>query len=102
LGNELDGPWQIGQKSAAEYGRLANETAKAMRAIDPDIELVLCGSSGLDMPTFGTWESTVLELAYDQVDHISLHAYYEEHDGDLASFLATPVAMERFIAAVVA
>jgi alpha-N-arabinofuranosidase len=79
LGNELDGPWQIGQKSAAEYGRLANETAKAMRAIDPG-----------------------LELAYDQVDHISLHAYYEELGGDLASFLATPVAMERFISAVVA
>jgi alpha-N-arabinofuranosidase len=102
LGNELDGPWQIGHKSAAEYGRLANETAKAMRALDPSVELVLCGSSGLDMPTFGEWERTVLELAYDEVDHISLHAYYEQHGDDLASFLATPVAMDRFISAVVA
>jgi alpha-L-arabinofuranosidase len=102
LGNELDGPWQIGQKSAAEYGRLANETAKAMRAVDPRVELVLCGSSSASMPTFGEWEATTLELAYDNVDHISLHAYYEEHDGDLASFLATPVGMDRFIAGVVA
>lgn len=102
LGNELDGPWQIGHKSAAEYGALANETAKAMRTVDPGIELVLCGSSGAGMPTFGSWEATVLEHAYDAVDHLSLHAYYEEHDGDLASFLATPVAMDRFIAGVVA
>jgi alpha-N-arabinofuranosidase len=102
LGNEMDGPWQVGQKSPAEYGRLANETAKAMRMVDPSIELVLCGSSGLDMPTFGEWERTVLELAYDQVDHISLHAYYEQHGDDLASFLATPVAMDKFISAVVA
>ncbi|HET9141972.1 alpha-N-arabinofuranosidase [Actinophytocola sp.] len=101
LGNEVDGPWQIGHKSAAEYGRLAAETAKAMRALDPDVELVLCGSSGAGMPTFGAWEATVLEAAYDAVDHISLHAYYEEQ-GDLASLLASPAAMDRFIADVVA
>ena len=40
-----------------EYGRLAEETAKAMRLIDPDIELVSCGSSNLDMPTFPDWEA---------------------------------------------
>ncbi|HEU5475514.1 MAG TPA: alpha-N-arabinofuranosidase [Actinophytocola sp.] len=101
LGNEVDGHWQIGHKTAVEYGRLANETAKAMRAVDPGVELVLCGSSGATMPTFGAWEATVLELAYDAVDHISLHSYYEEN-ADLASFLATPVAMDRFIADVVA
>ena len=31
LGNEMDGPWQIGHKTADEYGRLAAETARAMR-----------------------------------------------------------------------
>ena len=36
LGNEMDGPWQIGQKSAAEYGHLANETAKALRGLRSD------------------------------------------------------------------
>ena len=57
LGNEMDGPWQVGHKTAAEYGRLANETGKAMRLIDSEIELVACGSSNSAMPTFGAWES---------------------------------------------
>jgi len=102
LGNEMDGPWQTGHKTAAEYGRLAAETARAMRMIDPSLELVACGSSHLSMPTFGAWEATVLEEAYDVVDMISCHAYYEELDGDLASFLASAVDMDRFIDAVVA
>ena len=102
LGNELDGPWQTGHKTAAEYGRLAAETARAMRMIDPTLELVACGSSHRSMPTFGAWEATVLEEAYDVVDLISCHAYYEELDGDLGSFLASAVDMDRFIDAVVA
>ena len=65
LGNEMDGPWQIGYTSAAEYGRRAAEAARAMRLVDPSIELVACGSSGSAMPTFGSWETTVLELAGD-------------------------------------
>ena len=65
LGNEMDGPWQIGHKTADEYGRLAAETAKAMRLVDPTIELVACGSSNRGMPTFGAWEATVLEHTYD-------------------------------------
>ncbi|MCG5218519.1 arabinosylfuranosidase ArfA [Streptosporangium soli] len=101
LGNEMDGPWQIGHKTADEYGRLAVETAKAMRLVDPRVELVLCGSSNSSMPTFGAWEATVLEHAYDAVDYISLHAYYEEK-GDLQGFLASAVDMDRFIDAVVA
>jgi alpha-L-arabinofuranosidase len=102
LGNELDGPWQVGQKSADEYGRLAAQTAKAMRLVDPDIELVAVGSSSAQMPTFGGWEATVLQHAYPYVDYLSLHAYYEEHDGDLDSFLASAVDMDAFIEAVVA
>jgi alpha-N-arabinofuranosidase len=102
LGNEMDGPWQIGHKTAKEYGRLAAETARAMRLIDPDLTLVVCGSSGSSMPTFGTWEREVLEEAYDEVDLISMHAYYWEKDGDLASFLASGVEMDHFIEDVVA
>ncbi len=101
LGNEMDGPWQVGHKTATEYGRLANETGKAMRLVDGDIELVTCGSSNSSMPTFGAWESEVLEHCYDTVDYISLHAYYEEHDGDALSFLASAVNMDRFIESVV-
>jgi len=102
LGNEMDGPWQIGHKTAEEYARLATETARAMRMIDPTIELVVCGSSSSDMPTFGSWEATVLQESYEFVDHISAHAYYWEEDGDLASFLASAVDMDHFIESVTA
>ncbi len=102
LGNEMDGPWQTGHKTAAEYGRLAAETARAMRQMDPSVELVACGSSNQAMPTFAAWEATVLAETYDLVDRISLHAYYEPHDGDLDSFLASAVDMESFIENVVA
>jgi alpha-L-arabinofuranosidase len=101
LGNEMDGPWQLGHKTPAEYGRLAAETARAMRRIDPSVELVACGSSNATMPTFGEWERVVLEHTYDLVDYLSVHSYYEEV-GDLASFLASGEEMHRFIDAVVA
>ena len=93
LGNEMDGPWQTGHKTPAEYGRLAEETARAMRMVDPGLELVACGSSSRAMPTFGAWESTVLEHAYDQVDFVSAHAYYQQHGDDLGSHLASALAI---------
>jgi alpha-L-arabinofuranosidase len=102
LGNELDGPWQTGHKTAAEYGRLAAETGRALRAAQPDIELVACGSSSSSMPTFGTWEATVLEHAYDVVDYVSCHAYYDPSSTDLGSFLASAADMDHFVASVVA
>ena len=102
LGNEMAGPWQIGHKTAAEYGRLAAETARAMRMIDPDLELVVCGSSSSDMPTFGEWERQVLTETYEHVDYISAHAYYWEEGDDLASFLASAVDMDSFVESVVA
>lgn len=102
LGNELDGSWQIGYKTPQEYGRLAAQTAKAMRMIDPDLQLVACGSSGRGMPTFGQWEATVLEHTYDVVDYISCHSYYQEFDGDADSFLASAADMEAFIDGTVA
>ncbi|MFF3161416.1 arabinosylfuranosidase ArfA [Streptomyces sp. NPDC003273] len=102
LGNEMDGPWQTGHKTAEEYGRIAAETARAMRRLDPGVELVACGSSGQAMPTFAAWEATVLRETYELVDLISLHAYYEPVDGDLDSFLASAVDMESFIENVVA
>jgi alpha-N-arabinofuranosidase len=101
VGNEMDGPWQVGGKTADDYGKLAAETAKAMRLVDPSIELVACGSSNRGMPTFASWEATVLEHAYDHVDYISAHAYYEETD-NLLDFLATAVDMDGFIEDVIA
>lgn len=102
LGNEMDGYWQLGHKTMEEYGRLAEETAKAMKMIDPSIELVSCGSSNLDMPTFGKWESRTLECTYDYVDYVSLHQYYGNEAGDTEDFLAKADDMDEFIRSVVA
>ena len=102
LGNEMDGPWQIGHKTAREYGRLAAETAKAMKLVDPDIELVSCGSSNTNMPTFPEWEAVTLEHTYDHVDYISLHTYYGNRDNDTANFLAKSLDMDNFIRTVAA
>ncbi|GIP29268.1 intracellular exo-alpha-(1-_5)-L-arabinofuranosidase 1 [Paenibacillus sp. J23TS9] len=102
LGNEMDGPWQIGQKTPVEYGRLAYETAKAMRLVDPNIELVSCGSSSTGMPTFPEWEAVTLDHTYEVADYISLHQYYGNRDGDSANFLARTMDMEHFIRTVTA
>lgn len=101
LGNEMDGPWQLGHKTAEEYGKLAAETAKVMKLVDDSIELVLCGSSSSKMPTFGAWEETVLRQAYEHVDYISLHSYYGNQDNDIQNYLAQTEDMSRFIETVV-
>lgn len=102
LGNEMDGPWQLGHKTMEEYGRTAGEAAKAMKLIDPSIELVSCGSSSLDMPTFPEWEATTLEYTYDYVDYISMHQYYGNRAGDTLDFLACSDDMDEFIRTVIA
>ncbi len=101
LGNEMDGPWQVGKKTMDEYGRLSEETAKAMKLIDPSIELVSCGSSHMGMPTFPQWEATTLTYNYDYVDYISLHQYYEKNN-DSEDFLAQSDDMDHFIQSVIA
>ncbi|MBO4360779.1 MAG: alpha-N-arabinofuranosidase [Eubacteriaceae bacterium] len=101
LGNEMDGPWQMGQKSAAEYGHVANEASKMMKWVDPTIETVACGSSSSEMPTFGKWEYQMLEQCYDSVDYVSLHRYYGNPTGDTPGFLARSMDMDEFISTVV-
>ena len=102
LGNEMDGPWQMGQKTAYEYGRVANEAAKMMKWVDPSIELVACGSCAHDMPTFGTWEYEMLSQCYGNVDYVSLHRYYGNPTGDTPGFLARSMDLDDFIKEVVA
>jgi alpha-N-arabinofuranosidase len=102
LGNEMDGPWQVGHKTAGEYGALANEAAKAIKLFDPKLELVVCGSSNNHMPTFPEWEATVLEECYGSVDYLSLHSYYANRDDDLGNFLGCSIGMDSFIKSVVA
>lgn len=101
LGNEMDGDWQIGRKTMDEYGRLSEETAKAMKLIDPAIELVSCGSSFMGMPTFPQWEATTLEYNYNYVDYISLHQYYGNAEGDSNDYLAKSDDMDAFIRTVI-
>lgn len=102
LGNEMDGDWQICHKTAYEYGRTACETAKLMKWTDPSIELVACGSSHINMPTFGEWERTVLRECYEHIDYISLHNYYGNPDNDTAAYLASAMDMDSFIKQVTA
>ena len=102
LGNEMDGPWQMGSKNAREYGHVANEAAKVMKWVDPSIELVACGSSGFGMPTFGEWEYQMLNECYDNVDYVSLHRYYGNPTNDTPDFLARSMDLDDFIKTVVA
>lgn len=97
LGNEMDGPWQICAKTPEEYARLACETAKLMKMIDPEIELVACGSSNGDMETMGIWEQTVLEACYPYIDYISMHIYLHNREDNTPLFMAKTLDMERFI-----
>ncbi|MFW6387762.1 MAG: alpha-N-arabinofuranosidase, partial [bacterium] len=101
LGNEMDGPWQTGHKTAYEYARLANEAAKVMKWTDPNIELVAAGSSSTEMPTYPQWEATVLEELYDNVDYVSIHVYYVNYENDLKNFLAKSLHMDEYIRTVV-
>jgi alpha-L-arabinofuranosidase len=106
LGNEMDGPWQIGHMTATEYGLKAQDAARQMHYVDPSLQLIACGSSGPFMPTYLEWDREVLEQCYDYVDALSLHRYIgntqEETGGDSAKFLAMNLTMERQIAETVA
>lgn len=82
LGNELDGPWQIGTKTPKEYGLLANEAAKAMKLVDDTIETVLVGSSTPRLASYPEWDRIALECAYDNVDYLALHNYIDKYDED--------------------
>lgn len=97
LGNEMDGPWQMNHRTAYEYGRIANEVGHAMKVFDRSLELVVCGSSNYNMPTYPAWEAEVLDLTYDNVDFISLHQYWDNWDNDYLNFVAKSVPVDRYI-----
>jgi alpha-N-arabinofuranosidase len=106
LGNEMDGPWQIGHMTATEYGLKAADAARQMRYVDPSLKLVACGSSGPFMPTYLEWDREVLEQCYEYVDALSLHRYIgntqEETGNDSAKYLAMNLTMDRQITEAVA
>ena len=106
LGNEMDGPWQIGNMNATEYGMKAQDAARQMRYVDDSVQLIACGSSGPFMPTYLEWDREVLEQCYDYVDGLSLHRYLgnnnEETGGDSAKYLAMNLTMDHQIAETLA
>ena len=106
LGNEMDGPWQIGQMQSREYGRKARDAAQQMRVVDRGLQLIACGSSGTFMPQYLIWDREVLEECFDQVDGISLHAYYGNTTAltgnSTERFLAMNLDMDRQIREVAA
>src|SRR5687767_5263245 len=106
MGNEMDGPWQMGHMPAREYGRKARDSARQIRVIDRSLQLIACGSSNTILPTYLVWDREVLEECYDQVDGISLHNYYgntpELTNNDSARYLAMNLDMERQIQEIAA
>ena len=101
LGNEMDGPWQMGTMPAREYGRKARDIAQQIRVIDPNVQLIACGSSAPSMDTYLVWDREVLEECFDMVDGISLHCYYGNTEplsgNDTSRYLAMNLDMERQI-----
>lgn len=99
LGNEMDGPWQIGSwdKDPRGYGVRANEVSKAMKWIDPTIETAVCASSAMFMDHYPQWEETVLQECFDSVDYLSMHHYHIAPPGDIKALLGGSVYYEDFI-----
>jgi alpha-L-arabinofuranosidase len=106
LGNEMDGPWQMGTMTAREYGRKARDAAQQFRVLDRNLKLIACGSSAPSMPTYMIWDREVLEECYDQVDAVSLHNYFgntpETSGNNVSRYLAMNLDMERQILEIAA
>jgi alpha-L-arabinofuranosidase len=127
LGNEMDGPWQIGARPAREYGRLALQAAKVMRWVNDELAhtrdylanmgqgggrtqldddrfltLAACGSSNREMKTYARWEYDVLDECFEAVDIISLHTYFKNPEGTTESFLENIDRLDDYISEVIA
>ncbi len=99
LGNEMDGPWQMGHRSAADYGAFALEAAKLAKWTDPDVQLVIAGSSnyGAGADWIG-WNRTVLDFLKDHADYLSLHMYVGNPDNDFGDFMASSMELDERLA----
>jgi alpha-L-arabinofuranosidase len=97
LGNEIDGPWQLGHKNAEDYAKFALEAAKAMRGIDPSIKLVASGSSNYGADWL-LWNRTVLQTLRNTVDYIALHTYINNRANDVEAYLGGwQQTIERYV-----
>lgn len=92
LGNEMDGPWQMGHRSAEDYGKYALEAAKLMKWTDPSIRLIAAGSSNYGADWVG-WNRTVLDYLKNHIDYLSLHLYVGNRDNDYYDFVANSIQL---------
>jgi alpha-N-arabinofuranosidase len=97
LGNEMDGPWQLGHVPADQYAIRAQQAAKMMKDADRSIELVVCGSCTPGMPTYMEWDGHVLDHVGDFADYVSLHRYVGNHAGDTGDYLAVGASVDKQI-----
>lgn len=102
LGNEMDGPWQIGHLDAVDYAKKAREAAKLMRLHDDLIELALCGSSSSKMPSYPDWDRIGLEHCWELVAYHSMHYYANNLEDDTPSYLSLSAAFEDYVDTVAA
>jgi alpha-N-arabinofuranosidase len=83
LGNETDGPWQLGHKNKEDYVKFATEAAKLIQLADKNIKLIASGSSNYPLvsadydPHDGwiDWNDYVLDHMVGSIDYISIHRY---------------------------
>jgi alpha-L-arabinofuranosidase len=97
LGNEMDGPWQLGHGPANQYAIRAQQAAKMMKDADRSIEVVACGSCTTGLPTYMEWDRQVLEHMGDLADYISLHRYVGNAANDTSDYLAITNSIDRQI-----
>jgi alpha-L-arabinofuranosidase len=96
LGNEIDGPWQMGHRSADDYGKFALEAAKLMKLTDPNIKLIAAGSSNYGAGSDWTgWNRTILEYLRRHADYLSLHLYVGNPDNNFGEFVASSVELDE-------
>ena len=102
VGNENDGPWQIARRRPDDYGWVVAESAKAMKRVDPSLELIAVGSSAPDIETFMEWDRQMLDAAYEYIDYVALHQYAYEREGqDLETYFCRAADFEDQIHAMV-
>jgi alpha-N-arabinofuranosidase len=95
LGNEMDGTWQMGHRTAEDYGKFALEAAKLMKWTDPKVKLIAAGSSNFRPGSDWTgWNRTVLEYLKGHCDYLSLHLYVKNTDNDFAEFMASSLELD--------
>ena len=97
LGNEMDGPWQLGHVPAQEYALRAQQAARIMKAVDDSIELVACGSCTTSLPTYMEWDLAVLDYLGDLADYVSLHRYVGNPIDDTPDYLAVGSSIDKQI-----